>query len=260
MLAMFISVISVIVYVLYYPSIPWFGEHSKGYANWTQIDEMRESVAELEAYRTKKFAKIEQDIEQKTLQEINADDELKTYAIKTAKVLFGDNCAACHGAAGQGNAGFPVLADDNWLYGGSLDNIFYTIKHGRKGNMPAKMAGITTAEAEKLADFLIKTTNGDTNLDPTAKALYFSKACVACHGADMRGNKMLGSANLVDKIYRFKAADQHQSLVHTIMVGVNQPSSESRSAVMPAFMNSNVISTAQIKKLAIYVHALGGGK
>ena len=261
MQSMLVGLVAIVIYSFYYPSIPWFGDHYKGSAGWTQITEMKESVAQLEEYRERKFAATEQAIADSSLEDIVRDDELRTYSIKTAKTLFGDNCAACHGAGGQGNDGFPVLADDDWLYGGSLAKIEQTIKNGRKGNMPARMLGITDAQAAELATFLIETGKGaQGNPNPASKALYFSKGCIGCHGPTLKGNQMLGSANLSDGIYRFKAEDQHASVVRTILHGVNNPvDAQTQNAIMPAFGHSNVIDAVQLKKLVIYVHQLGGG-
>jgi cytochrome c oxidase cbb3-type subunit 3 len=76
----------------------------------------------------------------------------------------------------------------------------------------------------------------------------------------MKGMQVLGSANLSDGIYRFKAKDQKASIVRTIMFGVNQANPHSRKVEMPKFGDSKVISASQLKKLAIYVHQLGGGE
>lgn len=43
--------------------------------------------------------------------------------------LYQANCVACHGARGQGGVG-PNLTDDNWIHGGSIGDIFRTIKVG----------------------------------------------------------------------------------------------------------------------------------
>ncbi len=255
MAAMYISAIAVIVYALYYPAIPWLGDNTKGMANWSAIGELNESVAELENYRETRFAAQEKAIAESSLEEIVLDDELRTYAVKTARTLFGDNCAACHGAAGQGNTGFPVLADDDWLFGGTLANISYSITKGRKASMPGALLGITEAEAGTVADFLMG--NGS---EEEGKALYMSKGCIGCHGSDLKGNVALGAANLADGIWRFKADDQKASIVRTIMHGVNQGHmANTQNAEMPAFGGSGVIDANQIKKLAVYVHQLGGG-
>jgi len=127
--------------------------------------------------------------------------------------------------------------------------------------MPARMLGITDAEAAKLATFLIETGKGANGApDAASKAIYMSKGCIGCHGPTLAGNQMLGAANLSDGIYRFKADNQHASVVRTILHGVNQHhDSETQNAEMPAFGNSKVIDAVQIKKLAVYVHQLGGG-
>jgi len=261
MWALYIGIIAVPIYSFYYPTVPWFGDSTKGSAGWTQIVEMQESVAQLEQYRETKFADTEKAIADSSLEDIVRDDELKNYAIKTAKVLFGDNCSACHGAGGQGNDGFPVLADDDWLYGGTLAQISTSITNGRKGNMPARMMGISDEDANKLADFLIETGKGDAGTpDASSKPLYMTKGCIGCHGPTMKGNVFMGSANLSDGIYRFKADDQKASVVRTILHGVNQGHNPlTQDAVMPAFGSSAVIDKNQIKKLTIYVHQLGGG-
>jgi cytochrome c oxidase cbb3-type subunit 3 len=49
-------------------------------------------------------------------------------------------CVACHGPDGKGNAllGAPDLTNDIWLYGGSLEQLSFTLTYGRQGNMPAQ--------------------------------------------------------------------------------------------------------------------------
>ncbi len=261
MWALYIGIIAIPIYSFYYPTIPWFGDHTKGSAGWTQIVEYKEGVEQLKQYREIKFSDTEKAITESSLEDIVRDDELRNYAIKTAKVLFGDNCAACHGAGGQGNDGFPVLADDDWLYGGTLAQISTSITNGRKGNMPARMMGISDEDADTLATFLIETGKGEHGKPrPASKALYMSKGCIGCHGPTLKGNVFMGSANLSDGIYRFKADDQKLSVIRTIIHGVNQGHDPlTQDAVMPSFGISTVIDKTQIKKLAVYVHQLGGG-
>ncbi|MCD2422234.1 c-type cytochrome [Niabella pedocola] len=59
--------------------------------------------------------------------------------IEAGKKLFMNNCTACHGNAGQGGVG-PNLTDDYWLHGGSIREVFKTIKLGvvEKGMMSWK--------------------------------------------------------------------------------------------------------------------------
>lgn len=49
--------------------------------------------------------------------------------IATGKDVFIANCAACHGKAGEGSVG-PNLTDEYWLHGGSIPDVFKSIKYG----------------------------------------------------------------------------------------------------------------------------------
>jgi cytochrome c oxidase cbb3-type subunit 3 len=249
MLGLHASWILVVLYTLYYPSWPLVNSYFKGLAGWSAIKEYKKDLQEVEAIR----APYEEKIAKMDAKAILADTELKEYVTRSAKVLFGDNCAACHGSGGQGNPGFPSLADDDWLYGGTIEAIMATITNGRKGMMP-KMGGmqLTPEEIDKLAKAIYE---GNVTKEP----LYMAKGCVGCHGPDGKGMPALGSANLNDKIWRFKAEDQLASIKYTITHGVNDPTDpKTRKAEMPAWKDR--LTETQIKKLAVYVHQLGGGQ
>ena len=49
--------------------------------------------------------------------------------IEKGKEIFIANCAACHGKEGQGTVG-PNLTDPYWLHGGSLADVFKSVKYG----------------------------------------------------------------------------------------------------------------------------------
>lgn len=243
------SWIFVIVYTLLYPSWPLINTHFKGLLGWTSIGEYHEDMASIKEVR----APFENKIKDMSASEILADQELSQYVNASGKVLFGDNCSACHGAGGQGNVGFPVLADDDWLFGGGIDDIQASITGGRQGMMPGHAAMLTDEQVNTLAQATI-----DGNI--TEVPAYMETGCVGCHGADGKGLSFMGSANLMDGIYRFTAQDQLESVKHTIKYGVNDPSHEqTRNAVMPAFGGGKLTDT-EIKKLAVYVHKLGGGQ
>ncbi len=76
---------------------------------------------------------------------------------------------------------------------------------------------------------------------------------------DGKGKQVLGSADLTDSIWRFKEEDQLASVKYTIKHGVNFAGDpETRTAIMPSFKQR--LSENDIKKLAVYVHQLGGGQ
>ena len=249
MLAFHASWMFCVVYALIYPMIPLATTHTKGFTGWTAVGELKAAVAEVEAAR----APYEEKLAGMSAEQMMADPEISEYISRSGKVLFGDKCAACHGSQGQGNPGFPTLLDDDWIFGGDLATIEQTITMGRKGNMPA-MGGfqMTDAEVDELADAIMAG-------NPTGSPLYMTKGCVACHGPDGKGMAILGSVNLTDSVWRFQAADQRASVVHTIKYGVNDARfPETRNAEMPSFKGK--VSDADIKKLAVYVHKFGGGK
>ena len=247
MIGFWASMLLCVVYWIIYPAIPLVSGHTKGVTGWTAIGEYREDMAAIQAVR----AEYEDQLGGMSAAAILADDNLSEYVVRSGKVLFGDNCAACHGTEGSGNQGFPVLNDDDWLYGGSIQAIEQSVLNGRNGNMPAH--SMSDAELNELADAIMAG-------NPASSPLFTAKGCFACHGADGKGMHALGAANLTDGIWRFAAADQRESVKHTITHGVNMPGvAETRNAIMPKF-GGGKLSDTEIKKLAVYVHKLGGGQ
>ena len=253
MMAFWASVAFVVGYAIIYPMIPLATTHTKGMTGWTAIGEYKAALAEVEAIRQP----FEEKIAAMSAKEILADAELSAYVEASGKVLFGDNCAACHGSGGQGNQGFPVLADDDWLFGGTIEQIQTTITNGRKGMMTAHAATLSDDEINTLASYVVGLSEGKS--DEKGKALFQSKACFACHGMDAKGMAALGSANLTDGIWRFDEEDKLASATRTIKHGVNAAGDpNTRNAEMPAF--GGKLSEADIKKMAVYVHKFGGGQ
>ena len=77
-----------------------------------------------------------------SLKEIESTPELLDFARALGKRAFADNCAPCHGAGGGGAKGYPNLNDNDWLWGGSLDQIAQTITHGVRAGDDAGHQGI----------------------------------------------------------------------------------------------------------------------
>jgi len=259
MIAFIASFLFVIGYTVLYPSWPGITGFTKGVLGWTSIKEYKEGVSGVDEIR----AKYEKQLPDLTVEEILADAELSKYTKASAKVLFGDNCAACHGSVGQGNAGFPVLIDDDWLYGGVIGKIQETITLGRRGIMPAKGGqDLSPQEIETLANYIYGMTQGKD--DSEGKNMFMQKGCIGCHGMDAKGVQLMGSANLTDPILRFvpdgqKIKTPQESIRYTITHGVNDPvDPKTRNAEMPSFRER--LDETTIKKLAVFVHSLGGGQ
>ncbi len=249
MLSWWASCAWVVIYVVIYPSFPIGDKAPPGLLGWTQIEEFKEGMAEVEAIR----AKYEDQIKGMTAEQILGDAGLSDYTVASVKVLFGDNCAACHGSGGQGAPDFPVIADDDWLYGGGVDKIEESITKGRKGMMPAHGSKLSVEQIDTLANYVVGLSEGKE--DPAGKALFMANACFACHGMTATGNQAMGAVNLTDSVWRFTPGGV-ESAKHTITHGVNFPTDpETREAIMPSFADK--LSANEIKKLAVYVYKLG---
>nr|VFK51927.1 MAG: cytochrome c oxidase cbb3-type subunit 3 [Candidatus Kentron sp. TUN]VFK53582.1 MAG: cytochrome c oxidase cbb3-type subunit 3 [Candidatus Kentron sp. TUN]VFK55056.1 MAG: cytochrome c oxidase cbb3-type subunit 3 [Candidatus Kentron sp. TUN] len=253
MIAFVASLLFVVGYSILYPTWPGITGFTKGILGWTSIKEYKEGVSEVDQIR----AKYEEQLSDLTAKEILADLDLSNYTRASAKVLFGDNCAACHGSVGQGNPGFPVLVDDDWLYGGSIEKIQETITLGRRGLMPAKGGQtLPKKDIETLANYVSDLSQGKDN--PEGKNVFMQKGCIGCHGMDAKGVQLMGSANLTDPIWRFIPGGV-DSARYTIIHGVNDPSDpKTRHAEMPSFRER--LDEVTIKKLTVFVHQLGGGQ
>lgn len=254
MLGLTASALFCVVYFLYYPSFPvsTIGEHFRGLGGWTAIKEMEADKDEVDALRSK----FETRLKDMTPAAILADSELTEYVKRSGKVLFGDNCAACHGQNGAGTSDkeglfAPILNDDDWLYGGKIDDIHNSITGGRQGMMMAHKEVLSDAEIDALA-------NAVANSQPSSTPLFVEKGCSVCHGEDGRGISAMGSANLTDKVWRFDGS--LDGIKRTIAYGVNSGDPQARVAVMPNFKGAGRLSDSEVKKLAVYVYEFGGGE
>jgi cytochrome c oxidase cbb3-type subunit III len=174
--------------------------------------------------------------------------------------VFGDNCAPCHGSGGAGAKGYPNLNDDEWLWGGSLDQIMQTIQFGARSGHPKSHESAMLAfgkEGVLKKDEIVTVANYVRGLsglstaagyNATAGTKLFADNCVSCHGDNGKGNQELGAPDLTDKIWLY--GSDEATLVETITNG--------RAGVMPAWVNR--LDPSTIKALTVYVHSLGGGK
>lgn len=77
-------------------------------------------------------------------------------AVMRAAKLFQENCTVCHGAEGKGirSLGAPNLADNEWLYGSTRDDIRDQIWNGHGGVMPTWGGRLTPEEIKALAVYV----------------------------------------------------------------------------------------------------------
>ena len=166
-------------------------------------------------------------------------------AMKMGYRVFLNNCAVCHGSDAGGNFGFPNLTDKDWLYGGSPEKIKESIIMGRKGAMPAWGAALGETNIANVTEFILK--RAAREHDATKATLgeqVFAQNCAACHGADGKGNQLVGAPNLTDDIWLY--GNEPQVIRQTIRNG--------RNGVMPA--HANTLKSERIHLLAAYVYSL----
>src|SRR3954452_18745539 len=92
-------------------------------------------------------------IKSASLADIVKNPELLQFARAGGAAAFKLNCVQCHGSGAAGGNGYPNLNDDDWLWGGTLEQIHQTIENGvrfagndetRISQMPAFGAGVLT--------------------------------------------------------------------------------------------------------------------
>lgn len=252
-----VTIIWSLGYWVAYPAWPTLKDHTAGALNWTSSRQLRASQGEIDARRAKYLARFKG----LTLQQINSDPELYEFAVAGGAAAFRDNCAACHGTGAQGGKGYPNLNDDDWLWGGTLDDIYKTIRVGvnsdhpdhRGTQMPAfgRDGLLNPQQVNDVAGYVMTLHLGDKAPATPANARgkeIFATNCSACHGKDGEGNQQVGAPRLADDIWLY--GGDFDSIHNTV--------TNAHLGVMPTWEGR--LDDDTVKELAIYVHSLGGGK
>lgn len=243
-------------YWIVMPSWPLISSYTTGVIGYSQRAVV---TAEMEAI-AKEREPMKAELLVASLDDIESSPDLFSFALASGRAAFGDNCAPCHGSGAQGSIGYPNLNDDDWLWGGTLQDIEYTIRHGirnedfdsRFSEMPAflDIGTIDTSELSDLTDYVLYL-NGqevDDNEAITRGAELYEFHCESCHLADGTGDREQGTPNLVDAIWLY--GSDRDSISETI--------ASARNSSMPAW--GERLDPATIRALSVYVHALGGGE
>ncbi len=162
--------------------------------------------------------------------------------------LYASYCTTCHGSAAQGAKGFPNLADANWIWGDSEDQIVSSIGQGRVAVMPVLVPALGGDEGVANMVNYVRSMSGLVEADEAAAGMQpmFAALCSACHGMDGKGNQLLGAPNLTDDIWLYGSSDE--DVTYTIVNG--------RNGVMPA--HGELLGENRTRILAAYVRGLSG--
>lgn len=273
--AFYASVLFAVIYWVFYPAWPVGGSYTKGVMNnITFVDGEGKEVTMhwntrallLKELQEGDDALLSQEYMNKVAEasyaDILGDAEMMAFTRSVANGLFGDNCAACHGAGGTGVVGlFPNIADDDWLWGGSVEEIEATLAHGRLGFMPGFSDALDEAQIDDVATFVLGLSGHEVDAADSARGehIFRSEAggCYYCHTKAGTGLKSQGAANLTDQIWTIAdvngaaSLDDKKALVRQVIAnGVKRE--------MPHW--SDRLSPTQIKLLTVYVHEISGGQ
>lgn len=162
--------------------------------------------------------------------------------------LFANNCSVCHGTTAQGARGFPNLTDNDWLYGGAPATLHETILNGRNGMMPAWGEALGEDGVAQVTAYVLSLSGRkvDAKLATAGKERF--AVCAACHGADGKGNTMMGAPNLTDNIWLHGGSES--VVAKTIREG--------RQNQMPA--QKDILGAERVHLLAAYVYSLSHSK
>jgi cytochrome c oxidase cbb3-type subunit 3 len=252
----YLTIVWAIGYWIVYPSWPLISSYTTGTFGWNSRSAIVNDLNELKAMRAPMTGKLAAT----ALADIRSDQALADFTYAQGRASFRENCGPCHGAGGGGAKGYPNLNDNDWLWGGTLEQIRETIEVGvrsghakaRESQMPAfgKDGMLKADEIVTVANYVRSLANLSTRsgADLAAGRQLFADNCAVCHGADGKGNKELGAPNLTDGIWLF--GSDEAAIVEVI--------TNSRGGVMPAWAGR--LDPMTIKALAFYVHSLGGGE
>ncbi|MFN3643327.1 MAG: cytochrome-c oxidase, cbb3-type subunit III [Gemmobacter sp.] len=245
-----------LIYTIFYPAWPLLTRATPGLLGHSTRAEV---AAEID-----RFAAANADIRARLvdadLTAIAEDPALLNYATNAGAAVFRTWCVSCHGAgaAGVQAAGYPNLLDDDWLWGGDIENIYLTITHGirntqdedaRFSQMPAFGELLEPAEIDQVVQYVRQMSNQSHDAalaEPGAEV--YADNCASCHGDAGEGNRDIGAPRLNDAIWLYGGSEA--SIRYSVV--------NARYGVMPPW--GGRLSEADIRSVSVYVHGLGGGE
>ena len=254
--ALYASIVWGVIYTILYPAWPLVDRATAGVLGWSSRGVLAKELSIEEARK----APIRSAIAVTPVEQLPADARLWQAAVEGGRAAFRVNCVQCHGSGAAGSPGYPNLNDDNWLWGGDIASIHFTIEHGirqpghdrtRMSQMPAfgRDGMLQPAQIEDLVSH-VRVISGAEKPSASSRrgAELFAQNCAACHGSEGKGDQSMGAPDLVDAIWLY--GGNRETLTATI--------TNARYGVMPSW--GSRLDPVTVKMLAAYVHSLGGGE
>jgi cytochrome c oxidase cbb3-type subunit 3 len=251
---LYATIVWAIAYTIAYPAWPMISGATTGVLGWST----RANVAEEIRLHEAKNDGLVAELLATELATLAPEDDLHRYAVSRGGAVFRAQCSQCHGSGAAGAKGYPNLLDDDWLWGGDVDNIALTVAHGirnetdgdaRYSEMPAFGEILEDDEISDVVEYVVSlsSTEFDAGMADRGDVL-FADNCSACHGEMAEGNRDMGAPNLADAIWLY--GGDRTTLENTVRY--------SRYGVMPAW--GQRLSEADVRAVSVYVHGLGGGE
>lgn len=252
------TIVWAFIYWIFYPAWPMVTRATSGILGYSTRGEVAAEIGTFEMRNQPWFERLAAT----DLAEIRDDHELQRFAVNAGGAVFRAQCSQCHGAGGAGvqAGGFPNLLDDEWLWGGTIEDIHQTVTHGirfaedadtRWSEMPAfgRDGLLPSEEIDQVVEhvLLISGQPHEAELAAAGAAVYETN-CAACHGPAGEGDQSQGAPTLNNAIWLYGGT--REDIRHSVY--------NARFGVMPAFTER--LRDAEIRAVAAYVHQLGGGQ
>ncbi|CUH58930.1 cytochrome-c oxidase, cbb3-type subunit III [Thalassobacter stenotrophicus] len=241
-------------YTIAYPAWPMLKEATPGLLGYSTRAEVQQDIDAVETQN----APLWEQIEQVELASLKDNTDLHGFAVNGGAAIFKTWCAQCHGSGAAGAVGYPNLLDDDWLWGGTVDDIAQTVAYGirledvadsRFSEMPAFGEILAEEEIAQVVSYVRSLSDAPHNSAlASAGEVIFLDNCSSCHAEDGTGDRFQGAPNLTDAIWLFGGSEE--AITETVM--------NSRYGVMPNW--NKRLSEGEIRAVAAYVHQLGGGE
>ncbi|MEM9968104.1 MAG: cytochrome-c oxidase, cbb3-type subunit III [Pseudomonadota bacterium] len=250
----YLTIVWGIGYTIAYPAWPMISGATAGvlgYSTRAEVAKDIERVKNQNAHLAVELASVD-------LNTLSPSDPVHQFGVAGGAAIFRSACSQCHGSGAQGNVGYPNLLDNDWLWGGTLEEISYTVRHGirndtdfdaRWSEMPAFGDILEEAAIAETVEYVLSLSGkSHDEAMATAGSVHFAEQCAACHGDAGEGIRDFGAPRLNDAVTLY--GDSRSALTYTI--------TNARFGVMPAF--GNRLDDAEIAAVSLYLHQLGGGE
>ncbi|WP_425071362.1 cytochrome-c oxidase, cbb3-type subunit III [Sagittula sp. S175] len=247
-------------YSIAYPAWPGIHSATAGLLGFSTRGQVAEEIAAVDASN----ATINEELAKADLVALASDtgSDLHRYATNAGGAVFRTFCAQCHGSGAAGNVGYPNLLDDDWLWGGSVEDIYTTVHTGirqptdedyvRTSQMPAfgKDELLEKPQIEAVVNYVLSLSGEPQDAAMVEEgSVVFADNCAACHAEDGTGDRVQGAPNLTDSIWLY--GGDYDAVYETVF--------NARYGQMPP-MGGADLSEAEVRAVVLYVHGLGGGE